>query len=245
MDRAASFVRVERHLPGRHVVRFDRRGYGRSVGAGVAASFDDHVDDLLGVIDGRTAAVVGHSLGGVIALAAAERRPDLVRAVGAFESPRPWTAWWPRDTAGGEVMLRADAPEDAAEAFMRRMIGDERWDGLPERTRRERRAEGPALVAEMRFLQAPPGPYDPARIEVPVVVARGGESTGHHRRTADELASLVAGAELVEIAGALHGAHVSHPAAFAGYVERVVALAGGGGRSPGAPGEPGEPADSS
>ena len=33
------------------------------------------------------------------------------------------------------------------------MIGDERWEGLPERTREQRRAEGPALLAELRSIR--------------------------------------------------------------------------------------------
>jgi len=40
-------------------------------------------------------------LGGVVALAAAQRRADLVRAVGAFESPMPWLEWWRMVSAGG------------------------------------------------------------------------------------------------------------------------------------------------
>ena len=42
MDRSASFIRTERHLDGRHVVRYDRRGYGRSVetGAVIAVSVE-------------------------------------------------------------------------------------------------------------------------------------------------------------------------------------------------------------
>ena len=223
MDRSASFIRTERKLAGRNVLRYDRRGYGRSTDLPVATAFDDHVDDLLAVIDGRPAVVIGHSLGGVVALTAAQREPALVRAVGAFEAPMPWADWWPPGTAGGAALAGAADPADAAETFMRRLIGDERWEELPGRTRKERRAEGVALVAEMRFLHDPPPPYDPSRITVPVVAARGGTSIAHHVRTAEELARAVPGAELVVIDGAGHGAHASHPTEFAAYVERVVA----------------------
>ena len=232
MDRSASFIRTERVLDGRHVIRYDRRGYGRSAGLPAAASFDDHVDDLFSIIDRRAAVVIGHSLGGVVALTAAQRDPSIIRAVGAFEAPMPWADWWPEGTAGGAALAAAADPADAAETFMRRIIGDERWEELPERTRRERRAEGVALVAEMRFLHDPPPPYDPGQIAVPVVAARGGTSTPHHVRTAEELARAVPGAELVVIDGAGHGAHASHPAEFAAYVERVVATVGGDGPPP-------------
>src|SRR5215210_7308903 len=95
MDRSAGFIRTERQLAGRNVARYDRRGYGRSIDAGVATTLDDHVADLFTVIDGRPSVVIGHSLGGIVALVAAQREPELVRAVGAFESPRPWAPWWP------------------------------------------------------------------------------------------------------------------------------------------------------
>ena len=226
MDRSASFIRAERHLEGRHVVRYDRRGYGRSVETGPAARFDDHVDDLLAIVDGRPAVAVGHSLGGVVALAAAQRCPEVVRAVGAFESPRPWRDWWPKQTAGGEALARAETPEAAAEAFMRYMIGDERWESLPERARADRRREGPALVSEMVFLRDPPPPYDAERMPVPVVVGHGGDSKDHHRRTAEELLELVPDGELFVVEGARHGAHASHPAEFAALVERAIAKAG-------------------
>ena len=81
MDRNGSFARCASHLRDLHTLRYDRRGYGRSAGLG-APTISGHVDDLIEMLDERPGAVVGHSLGGVIALAAAERRPDLVRAVG-------------------------------------------------------------------------------------------------------------------------------------------------------------------
>ena len=45
---------------------------------------DEQVDDLLAVIGGEPTVVVGHSLGGVIGLVAAVRRPDLIPSVAAF-----------------------------------------------------------------------------------------------------------------------------------------------------------------
>ncbi len=101
MDRAASFIKTARRLPELEVVRYDRRGYGRSVTAGVAPTIEDHVDDLLAVAGPGPVAVVGHSLGGVIAVAAAQHRPDVVVSVGAFESPMSWSSSWPSRSAGG------------------------------------------------------------------------------------------------------------------------------------------------
>src|SRR3954469_22439695 len=79
MDRSAAFARCRRHLRDLHVVLYDRRGYGRSAGLG-APSIEGHAEDLLAVIDGRPCVVVGHSIGGLFALIAAQRAPSVVRA---------------------------------------------------------------------------------------------------------------------------------------------------------------------
>lgn len=233
MDRSASFVKVGRRLRDLDLVRYDRRGYGRSRLAGVADGIDGQVADLCAVLGGGPAVVVGHSLGGLIALVAAERHPDLVLAVGAFEAPMPWAPWWPTGSAGSDAFRAADelGPEAAAERFMRRMIGDERWERLPPSTRSDRRAEGAALLAELRAARADGAPYDPAALAgtgVPVVAGFGTATDAQHRRGTTTLAAQVAGSELVAVAGARHGAHSSHPDAFAAFVRRAVRRAGGG-----------------
>jgi len=220
LDRAASFARVARRLPELDVVAYDRRGYSRSRALEPRAeTLDDHVADLFSVLDGREAVVVGHSLGGDVAMAAAARAPAQIPAVGAWEPPLPWLEWWPR-------RARAGADEDPAafaEAFFRRIVGHEAWDRLPERTRAARRAEGPALLAEILALRTGAPPFDLAAFPVPLVVGRGGASLDHHRRAADAIAALRPGTVVVEIEGAGHGAHRSHPAAFADFVRRAIA----------------------
>ena len=220
MDRSAAFARVVGGLADVTTVRYDRRGYGRSVGAGVT-DLEGHAADCLAVLGDRTGVLVGHSLGGVIALMAAQRSDD-VRAVGAYEAPMSWQRWWPASSAGGAA-LGGLSDEDAAERFMRRMIGDERWAALPAGTRAARRAEGPALVTELRSLRERPA-YDLARIAVPILPARGTETASHHRRAAEELARFT-GREAFVIEGAGHGAHVSHAAAFATFERQVLAAA--------------------
>jgi pimeloyl-ACP methyl ester carboxylesterase len=118
---------------------------------------------------------------------------------------------------------------EAAERFMRRMIGDERWTRLPPSTREARRAEGPALVTDLRLVQDGRFPYDAGSIAVPVVVGAGSQSLPHHQRSATELATSVPGAELVVIDGADHGAHFTHPDEFADLVRRAVAREDDGG----------------
>jgi pimeloyl-ACP methyl ester carboxylesterase len=240
MDRSGGMLRVRRALQDEcRVLRYDRRGYGRSLPVGPAVSFEQQVDDLAGLVAGRPAVLAGHSLGGVICLALAEREPALVRSVLAYEAPMMWEPWWPRDSPGLRVLdLRAegrtdgqgdrsdDGGGDAAEWFLRRMVGDERWERLPAFVRAERRAEGAALVAELRSVHPPaPPPYIPEHVPVPVLAACGTETSAHHRRAAHELARRAPQGQVELIEGAGHGAHLSHPEAFADLVRDTLRLA--------------------
>lgn len=226
MDRGGAFARVVPLLGDRVVVRYDRRGYAGSIDAGTTDAAG-HARDLLGVIAehaGGRAVVVGHSLGGVLALVAASRGPDAVLAVGAFEPPMSWEPWWPEGTAGGNALAAAAAgdPGDAAEAFLRFMIGDDRWADLGASQQARRRAEGPALVAELRAVRGAGAPFDAAAVRCPVRTACGSETTPHHRRGVHDLARLlgdVAGPAVID--GARHGAHLTHPEAFAAWARSI------------------------
>jgi pimeloyl-ACP methyl ester carboxylesterase len=232
MDRASSFGRVARHLRDLPMVRYDRRGYGRSIGLGTT-DLAGHVDDLHAVIGGRDVVCFGHSVGGVIALGAAQAAPGQVRAVLAFEAPMPWAPWWPRprqDRAEGHgdgAGPDHPDPADEAERFMRRMVGDRIWERLPARTRADRRAEGPALAADLAAVDLDAPPVDLAALVVPVLAAAGSATNWWHRRAAEELATGARAGELVIVDGATHGAHLTHPGAVAGLVRRARALATG------------------
>jgi pimeloyl-ACP methyl ester carboxylesterase len=233
MDRSSSMLRLWRVLEDEcRLLRYDRRGYGRSLAAGPSTSFDQQVDDLATIVGPRRAAVlVGHSLGGVMCLALAERSPAQVGAVLAYEAPMMWEPWWPADSAGGAALAgssadSADGDGDAAEAFLRRMLGDARWQRLPAQVRAERRAEGASLLAELRSVRPPSrAPYQPERLAVPVVAAFGTETQPQHQRAAEELAGRAPHGVLQAVAGAGHGAHLTHPAAFADLVRRSLSLA--------------------
>lgn len=222
MDRSSSFGRVARVLDEFRTIRYDRRGYGHSVDLGPPEGMDQQVDDLLDVIGDQPAMVAGHSYGGTVALAAAARAPELVSGVVAYESPMQWLDWWPRDSAGASAVAAASDPADAAERFMRRMIGDARWMKLPPSTREARRAEGATLIAEMTHARPPsPVPFDPADISQPVIAAHGTEGAAHHARSAQALAEAAPAGELAVVDGAGHGVHLTHPAEFAALVRRL------------------------
>ncbi|MGO8871684.1 MAG: alpha/beta fold hydrolase [Acidimicrobiales bacterium] len=233
LDRSGSFARVVRRLHDLHTVVYDRRGYHRSRDAlPLSTGLEGHVDDLLTVIDGRPAVVVGHSYGGDVALGAALRPggPSPLVAVGAYEPPMPWLELWQPagGTPGGPDRRWSDPDASAgamAERFFRRMVGDAAWDRLPEETKAARRADGPALAAELDAIRSG-APFDVADLAIPAVFGRGQLSTPRHRDTVAWLAAHAPGAELVEIDGASHGAHLTHPDAFAGFVRATVARAG-------------------
>jgi len=226
MDRAASFARVMRRLPDTDVVAYDRRGYADSLGGGVAATLSGHAADLARVAEwsgSPEVVVVGHSLGGTIALLLAATDPAGVCGLGAFESPVPSLPGYRSD--GGDLALAAAAtggPPAAAEAFYRLLVGERTWDRLRAVDRDTRRAEGAALVAELEDLRRPGGCPDLASVRVPVVAGAGTASPAAWRRPAEELVDRLADAELMELRGAGHGAHLSHPDDFARYVRACV-----------------------
>ena len=117
---------------------------------------------------------------------------------------------------------QAGGPEHAAEQFLRRLLGDELWERLPERTRLARRAEGHALVAEMVDLQAR-APWQAEDVTVPVVAGHGTRcpAAPHRRRSVANRADQGHGADGDRRCVA-HGAHLSHPRAFAELVERTI-----------------------
>lgn len=227
LDRSAGLLKLSRRLDDRFLVtRYDRRGYGRSTPCRGPYGIDAQIDDIVSVIEhvpdaGRPRVIVGHSYGGNVALGLADRRPDLVDGVVTYESPMSWEPWWPSDTAGGGAVAWRDDPGEAAERFMRRLIGDDRWNRLPPSTRAARRAEGVAMVGELIDLRAG-APWSADRISVPVIAVRGEHGAAHHRESVAVLARRLRDVEVVSIAGAKHFGPNTHPDAVAAVVVGLV-----------------------
>jgi pimeloyl-ACP methyl ester carboxylesterase len=206
------------------VVSYDRRGYQGSRRAGVAAHFETHVDDLLAVAAAYRGVgpvtAVGHSVGGTVVLAAAARTPGLFASIGVYEPSMPWLGFHPDESATPDGL----DPQAAAEWFFGRLVGAAAWERMGEEARQDRRADGPALVGDLAGIREGVL-FDAADVRVPLVVATGGEASfPHHIRTADWLAEHVPGAQRVVVGDAAHGAHLSHPDAFARVVRDTVAL---------------------
>lgn len=76
---AWNFTELAELLPGRRLLIPDLPGHGKSDPL-PAPSIPAFADTMAGLLD-EPAAVVGHSMGGVVALRLAERRPDLVQSL--------------------------------------------------------------------------------------------------------------------------------------------------------------------
>jgi len=219
MDRSAGMLRLSRRLDDQAlVIRYDRRGYARSGTVGPPFTLDAHVADLDEVIErhapGRKVALAfGHSLGGNVVLGLATRRPGLIERAAVYETPLSWLDWWPSTTAGGAAARAADStpdPGDAAEAFMRRLIGDDRWERLPASTREGRRSEGAAMMGELADLRRA-APWDAAAVTCPVLSISGERGRPHHQRAMRLVAEMIDGAHHEQLDDAGHGAPNTHP----------------------------------
>lgn len=209
LDRSSGMARLARRLgESAHVLRYDRRGYGRAVDLPGPYTVESHVADLVALLDDRPAIVFGHSFGAHVVLGAAAARPDLIRGVAVYEPPLSWEPWWARQRSS----LPRD-PGDAAEAFMRRMVGDQVYERLPRATQLARRAEGRAFVEEGADLRRG-RPWDPTLISCEVRVGYGGNTGDRFMRAARELAAALR-AVTVEVPGADHGGHLTAAAEVA------------------------------
>lgn len=211
LDRGGSFSRLARRLDTVDVVAYDRRGYQGSRALG-PAPLDEHVADLSAVArrEPGPVALFGHSFGGLVALAAAQRDPGLACLVATFESPLPWvlarTSGRPEPT---------DDPAYEAEVFFRRVVSDAGWERLSEAERDSRRADGPALLADLATLRGP-APVDVATLATPFVLLYGDGPLGpYYRALAARLGEVAPGVRCAELPGASHGAHLGAPGPLA------------------------------
>lgn len=223
MDRSTGLSRLARRFDETwRILRLDRRGYGRSRAHPGPFGVAHHVDDLVELIgdvmpDGPVH-LFGHSFGGNVVLAASSRLGARVETVTVFEPPLSWMEWWPGGSAKG---FREADPADSAEAFMRRLIGDDRWERLPERTRSERRAEGRVLVGELGTLRNN-APWAAAEIIAPVLALCGSRGADHHRRAAAHLAEILPDCRSFEVDGARHFGPNTHPEHVADLVKAFI-----------------------
>ncbi|MDA8269581.1 MAG: alpha/beta fold hydrolase [Actinomycetota bacterium] len=206
------------------VVTYDQRGFGRSHSkveridvaqlAGDAAALLDH-------LDAAPAAVVGLSLGGMVAQQLAATRPDLVRClVLAGTGPKVG----PRLSLLGSVLGRIAAAGDAdllfdanlllthGEAFIERHA-----DQLSVLRQRFATSAATAMRNGLQTAVVWPG-VDPGAIRCPTLVVHGEEDAEMPVRYGRELAEMIVGAHLEVLPDAGHKCSDDQPDRFADLV---------------------------
>ena len=219
----------------RRIHAIDRRGRGDS-GDGAPYSIEREFEDLAAVADaiagesGAPVDVVGHSLGGRIALGASLRTASIRRVV-AYEGAPLAPGEEALDPAL-ETRLRADLAAGDLDGMLARFMTDA--IGMPAADLAAFRADpiwplrAAAAPTIMRELDA--AEHDPAagldalgRVAVPVLQLVGSLSPAGFRTGADALDARLAHGRLEVIEGARHGAHHSHAAEFIARTEAFLA----------------------
>ena len=152
---------------------------------------------------------MGHSFGGVIAMATAMALPGAVDSVIVYEPPMPWLWEEPHPHRG----LAVDGePADEVERFFRRMVSDQAWEHLSAAERESRIADAAGLMSDLHIIrvETPFTMEAVSSLEVPLTVVIGATAQGH-RQTAERVVAAAPHGTLMEVDGAPHGAHLSHP----------------------------------
>ncbi|MGF6883547.1 lipase [Nocardia sp. GAS34] len=100
------------HLPGVRVLAPDLRGHGRSTSL-PPWTFEAVVADLVRLLDGAPATVVGHSFGGAVGIHLARLHPELVRALVLLDPAIGLDAEFAHELAEG-MLARPDYPDAEA-----------------------------------------------------------------------------------------------------------------------------------
>jgi pimeloyl-ACP methyl ester carboxylesterase len=207
----------------------DRRGRGGS-GDGPAYSIEREFEDLAAVADrlahetGRAVDVVGHSLGGRIALGAALWSAGIGRLVVYEGAPPPGGARYearnlvPRLRA----LLEVGDADMALETFFRTVVG---MDDAAIRAYRAgptwpiRVAAAGTIPREIEGAAAPAASLDVlGAVSKPVLQVLGGASRPIFRRATEALDARLADGRVVVVEGAAHAAHHTHAEEFVAVV---------------------------
>jgi len=215
LDRGGSFARVARRLDGCRFVTYDRRGY-QSSRSLTELSLAHHRDDLLALLESvvtdEPAVILGHSYGGVVAIAAALTNSPLIGSLVTYEPPLPWVV-----QRVGRMGPLSDSPGDEAESFFRRMISDSAWERLSPTEQESRRLDGPALYDDLSTIRRDEAPFNVTAVTVPWTYSYGeaDERRDYYASVAAELTRRVAQVHVAPLANAGHGAHLANPEGLA------------------------------
>lgn len=213
------------------VVTYTRRSFPPSPGP-QPDSHLEHTQDLAQLMSELgSGTVVGWSSGGVIAMALAIQRPDLVDGLVLIEPPlhmkrRPTIAMLGA-VLGGILRGKRDPVAGARRFFawaLRHRDGSNDLDRLdPEELRRA----APAIVHEISLgtgeKEVPPGEL--SRIDAPAVWLVGSDGNSESLNSATRAKRRWPALTIDTVPGAAHAIQLSHPEAVAAAVRKVVAEA--------------------
>jgi pimeloyl-ACP methyl ester carboxylesterase len=203
------------------VIVLDQRGHGQSSAPDAGYAIEDFVGDaaaLISALDMAPTAVVGHSLGGLIALYLAAAHPYLVSRL-VLEDPPLLTDWLSEGSSPEEVNAAREA-WFASVIELRNMSPDERLRHIRERSPRWAPEEYSDWV-ESKLSMSPrlwkPGGVDLRgdwraalrSIHCPILLIRGDADVGSlmHEAREHEVLELVRHARAMHIHGASHTVH--------------------------------------
>lgn len=203
---------------GRLIV-YDRRGCTRSERPDpYTTSVVQHAEDaagLLEALDAVPAVVIGRSYGGETAIELALRHPDEARALVLLEAAAltldEEAMAWANHVRDRVEAAAARDPGSIAEAFLRIVLGDARWESFKPEVRQMFVDNGPAILAEFRGPWLEATAEDLATISVPTLLVVADHSPAAFRRVTDRMAAAIPGSR-VELVGGGHFVDPGEPA---------------------------------
>ena len=213
------------------VISYDRRGCARSERPDPYArtTVTEQADDaaaLLEALEAASAVVIARSYGGAVTIDLALRYPHLVGALILLEGDAlGLSAAGLEWTKALREHLREVAAKDGVEAVYEAMIdevmGEGVWDSFPEEIRRVLTQNGPALLAELHYVDEPmPDAAAFATIEVAALLMAASDSPPAQRDMTERMAEVLPNARLVRIGGG----HLIDPAGtdVLAFIEKVL-----------------------
>ena len=191
------------------VIVYDRRGCTRSERPEpYVTNVREHAEDaaaLIRTLDAAPAIVIGRSYGGETAVELALAHPELVRALvlleAAIMSLDPEARAWEEALVRRVEEAAERDPASVAETFLRAVLGDEGWESMPRRTQQMFRANGPAILAELRGGSLSATEEDLGRISVPTLLVAGDDSPEMFGRVTERMAAAIPGSRLERVPG--------------------------------------------